>query len=138
MKVVFDTNVYIAEALGGDTATRLVASTDQASWRIYVSRYIVDEMTAVMIDDLGLSRRSAALAAIRALRRATLAEPTPSRHTVPQDAADSPVLRAALQAGADYLVTNDRHLLALHPYEGVQIISMTDYRRLLEEHGLFV
>jgi putative PIN family toxin of toxin-antitoxin system len=138
MKVVFDTNVYVAEALGGDTATRLFASTDRASWRIYVSRYIVDEMIAVMTDDLGLSRRSAALAAIRALRRGTLVEPVASRHTVPQDPADSDVLRTALQAGADYLVTNDQHLLALHPYEGVQIISMADYRRLLEEHGLFV
>lgn len=137
MKVVFDTNVYVAEALSGDTATRLFASTDRASWRIYVSRYIVDEMTSVMTDDLGLSRRSAALAAIRALRRASMVEPVTSRHTVPQDPADSEVLRTALQVGAHYLVTNDRHLIALHPYEGVQIISMADYRRLLEEHGLF-
>jgi predicted nucleic acid-binding protein len=57
---------------------------------------------------------------------------------VPQDPADSAVLRTALQAGAHYLVTNDRHLLALHPYEGIQIISMADYRRVLEEQGLFV
>jgi predicted nucleic acid-binding protein len=57
---------------------------------------------------------------------------------VPRDPADCEVLRTALQVGAHYLVTNDRHLIALHPYEGVQIISMADYRRLLEEHGLFV
>ena len=138
MKVVFDTNVYVAEALGGDNATRLFASTVGASWRIYVSRYIVDEMTAVMADDLGLSRRSAALVAVRALRRGSLIEPVASRHAVQQDPADSEVLRTALQAGADYLVTNDRHLLALHPYEGIQIITMADYRRILEEHGLFV
>jgi putative PIN family toxin of toxin-antitoxin system len=138
MKVVFDTNVYVAESLGGDTATRLFTSTVRASWRIYVSRYIVDEMTAVMTDDLGLSRRSAALAAIRALRRGILIEPAASRHTVPQDPADCEVLRTALQAGADYFVTNDRHLLALHPYHGVHIISMADYRKILEERELFV
>jgi putative PIN family toxin of toxin-antitoxin system len=137
MKVVFDTNVYIAEALGGDNATRLLSSTVRAAWRIYISRYIVDEMTAVMIDDLRLSRRSAALAAIRALRRGVLIEPVASRHVVPLDPADSEVLRTALQSGADYLITNDRHLLALHPHEGVQIISMVDYRNVLEERGLF-
>jgi predicted nucleic acid-binding protein len=113
-------------------------STVRASWRIYVSRYIVDEMTAVMTDDLGLSRRSAALPAIRALRRGILIEPAASRHTVPQDPADSEVLRTALQAGADYLVTNDRHLLALHPYQGVHIISMADYREILEDQNLFL
>jgi uncharacterized protein len=138
MKVVFDTNVYVAEALDGDTARRIIASTDRAAWRIYISRYIVDEMSAVMTDDLGLSRRSAALATIRALRRARLIEPVPTRRTVPQDAADSEVLWTALQAGADYLVTNDRHLLALNPCEGVRIITMAEYRRILEEQGLFI
>jgi len=42
----------------------------------------------------------------------------------------------SLASGADYLVTNDRHLLALHPYEGLQIITMADYQRLLTADGL--
>jgi predicted nucleic acid-binding protein len=77
------------------------------------------------------------LAVVRALRRAQLVEPIPSRHAVPQDPADSETLRTALRAGSDYLVTNDRHLLALHPYEGLQIVTMADYRRILEDEGLF-
>jgi predicted nucleic acid-binding protein len=36
----------------------------------------------------------------------------------------------------DYLVTNDRHLLDLDPYEAVRIVSMTDYRRILVSEGL--
>lgn len=138
MKVVFDTNVYVAEALGGETATRIFASTKQASWRTYISRYIVDELMGVMTEDLGLSRRSATLAVVRALRRSKLVEPVPSRHGVPRDPADSEVLRTALRAGSHYLVTNDRHLLALHPYEGVQIVSMAAFRRVLEDQGIWV
>ena len=138
MKVVFDTNVYIAEALGGETAQHILASTQLASWRIYISQHIVDETVAVMTEDLGLSRRSAMLTAFRALRRARLAEPAPSRHEVAHNAADTKILQTALEAGAQYLVTNDRHLLALHPYEGIQIITMADYRRLLEDQGLLV
>jgi predicted nucleic acid-binding protein len=49
---------------------------------------------------------------------------------------DSPILCAALAAGADYLVSNDRHLLAMNPYEGLKIISMADYRRRLVAEGL--
>lgn len=137
MKVVFDTNVYVAEALGGDTARRLLASTERASWRVHVSQYILDELMSVMTEDLGLSRRSAMLAAVRALRRGRLVEPIPSRHAVPRDPADGDVLRTALRAGSDYLVTNDRHLLALHPYEGVRIVTMAEFRRALEDQGLF-
>ena len=40
-----------------------------------------------------------------------------------------------VSAGADYLVTNDRHLLALNPYEGLRIISMTDYHQVLVAEG---
>jgi predicted nucleic acid-binding protein len=78
----------------------------------------------------------AVLSRQRTLRRARLVEPGASRHVVPQDRDDSPILRAALAAGVDYLITNDRHLLALHPYEGLQIISMAEYRRLLAAEGL--
>ena len=59
-----------------------------------------------------------------------------SRHEVPGDPADSPILRAAIAAGVDYLVSNDRHLLELDPYEGVRIISMTAYFELLTNEGL--
>lgn len=137
MKVVFDTNVYVAEALGGDTASRILASTQHASWRISVSRYILDELKSVLTDELDLPRRSATLTVLRALRRSRLIEPAPTRHAVPGDPADSEILRTALTAGADYLVTNDRHLLALHPYESVQIITIAEFRRMLEERGLF-
>ncbi len=65
-----------------------------------------------------------------------MVEPGASRHEVPSDANDSPILRAALEAGVDYLVTNDRHLLDLHPYEGFRIVSITTYHQLLAAEGL--
>jgi predicted nucleic acid-binding protein len=72
----------------------------------------------------------------RCSRRAIPVEGLPSRHEVPQDPADSPILKAALHAGADYLVTNDRHLLELDPYEGLRILSMSAYYEYLKKEGL--
>ncbi len=137
MKVVFDTNVYIAEAMGGETARSILTSAQRASWRIYISQYIIDELRAVMIDELGLARRSAALAVLRALRRGNFVQLATSRHVVPKDPADSAILQTALQAGADFLVTNDRHLLDLHPYQSLQVMTMARFRSLLESRGLF-
>jgi predicted nucleic acid-binding protein len=131
MKIFFDANVYVAEALLGETAEEILVATEQAGWRIFASAYLLDELERVLAERLGFSRRLAVLSRQRTVRRAKLVEPGASRHEVPQDAKGSPILRAALAAGADYLVTNDRHLLTLHPYEGLQIVSMTDYRRLL-------
>jgi len=137
MKVFFDTNVYVAEALLGEVAERLIESTRKANWRIFVSAHVLDEIERVLEEHFDHSRRFAVLTSRRVRRRATFVEPSPSRHEVPADPDDSPILRAALTAGADYLVSNDSHLLTLSPYEGLRVVSMSDYVSLLEEHGLF-
>ena len=138
MKVFFDTNVYVAEALLGDAAARMLEATSRASWRIFISPYVLDEIERVMVERLDSSRRFALLTRKRARRRAILVEPASSRHRVPDDPGDSPILQAALAAGADFLVTNDTDLLSLSPYEGLRILSMTDYYRLLQDGQLLV
>lgn len=136
MKVFFDTNVYVSEALLGDAAARMLEATARASWRIFISPYVLDEIERVMVARLGSSRRFALLTRKRARRRAILIEPAPSRHRVPEDPDDSPILQAALAAGADFLITNDTDLLSLSPYEGLRILSMSDYYRLLQDSRL--
>jgi predicted nucleic acid-binding protein len=98
-------------------------------------QFVLEELQRVLTEKLGCSRRLAVLSQRRILRRAQRVEPGASRHEVPGDPADTPVLRAALAAGADYLVTNDTHLLALDPYEGLHILSMTDYHQVLVAEG---
>ena len=54
MKVFLDTNVYIAEALlprAGGAAESMLVATTRASWRIFVSVYVLDEVEAVYIAD---------------------------------------------------------------------------------------
>lgn len=136
MKVFFDTNVYVAEALVGGAADVMLSATADASWRIYVSEYVLDEVERVLTEDLDFPRRLARLTRQRCRRRAVHVRELPSRHEVPDDSADSPILRAALEAGVDYLVTNDKQLLKLDPYEGLRIISMSGYYQLLVVEGL--
>lgn len=46
------------------------------------------------------------------------------------DASDNAFLATALEAGADYLVTQDPHLQNLKYYHGTQIISLAQFARL--------
>jgi len=108
MKIFFDTNVYVAEALLGQAAEQMLEATRRSSWRIYYSAVVLDEVERVMRDKLGFSRRFALLTRSRIIRGAMLVEPGASRHTVPEDPADSPILRAALAAGTDYLSPTTR------------------------------
>src|ERR1700722_6931313 len=108
MKIVFDTTVYVAEALLGRAAERMITATTTARWRIYCSTHILDELQTVMLR-LGFARRLATLSQDRVRRRASLVAPAPSRHAVPGDPHDSPILRAALACGAAYFVTQHPH-----------------------------
>lgn len=136
MKIFFDTNVYIEEALLGEAAEEMIAATTAAAWRIYTSDYVLDETERVMAEDLGFSQRLASLTRRRIIRRAIMVEPSTSRHGIAQDESDTPILQAALEAGVDYVVTNDHHLLDLNPYEGLRIVSMTEYHGVLVAEGL--
>lgn len=135
MKVFFDTNVYVAEAILGGAAERMVEATIRARWRILVSDYVVAETRRVLVEKLGFSPRLGDLTQARIRRRARTASAPASRHQVSQDPADTPILAAAIAAGVDMLVTNDAHLLAMNPYQGLRIISMTDYRQVLIDEG---
>jgi putative PIN family toxin of toxin-antitoxin system len=136
MKIFFDTNVYVAEALLGKTAEEIVAATQRSGWRVFASEYLLDELEQVIVESLGFSKRFAYLSRQRVAARGRLAHPPASRHQVPQDPNDSPILRAALKARVDYLVTNDQHLLALDPYEGLRIVSMAEYFQILINEGI--
>jgi len=130
VKVFFDTNVYVAEALLGKAAERMIQATIRARWRIYVNQYVLNELADVLTEDFGCSRRLAILSQRRILRRSMLVEGTTSAK-VPDDPKDNAVLAGAIGGGVDLLVTNDRHLLILNPYRGLRILSMTDYHTLV-------
>lgn len=49
---------------------------------------------------------------------------------VSDDVSDNVFLAAALEAGADYLVTQDPHLQSLKYYHGTQIVPLTQFARL--------
>jgi putative PIN family toxin of toxin-antitoxin system len=135
MKVFFDTNVYIAEALLGRAAARIIKATERAGWRIFASQYVLDEVAHVLVDDLNFSSKLAQLAQRRIARRSVLNDPA-TRVRVPHDPKDSPILQSALDSGTDYLVTNDHHLLDLNPFRGLRIISMDAYHQLLQNQGI--
>jgi len=134
MKVFFDTNVYVAEALLGRGAEKMMRATLKGKWRIHVSQYVLDEVQKVLVEDLNFSRRLASLARRRILRRSSLSKAIDTSE-VPADPKDSPILSGALTCGADYLVNNDKHLLALDPFHGLRVVSMEAYMRVLADAG---
>ena len=78
MKVFFDTNVYVAEALLGGAAEQMLAATLEAGWRVFSSDYVLDETERVLIEKLGFSRRFGYLTRERVRRRINPVRPPAS------------------------------------------------------------
>ena len=63
---------------------------------------------------------------------ATLVMPTPISPTILDDPDDDHVLACALTAGADAIVSGDRHLLDLHTFQSVPIVTPAEATRMIK------
>jgi predicted nucleic acid-binding protein len=66
----------------------------------------------------------------RLLDRACVVEPEPTPRVVPDDPEDDKLVAVALAAGADAIVTGDRHLLDLDPHGPLRILRPAEFVRL--------
>jgi predicted nucleic acid-binding protein len=62
---------------------------------------------------------------------ATWVDPQQQITRIVADPADNRVLEAAVEGGADYIVTGDRHLLDLKQHEGIEIVTPADFLAIL-------
>jgi putative PIN family toxin of toxin-antitoxin system len=100
--------------------------------RLFVSTYILDELSNVLGQHLKRSPRYIVLARHAVLRMAKLvALPQAIPRHVPGDPADDPIVQTALSAKADYLVTGDHELLNLKKVQDVEILTAQQFEQRL-------
>lgn len=68
-------------------------------------------------------------------QQAEVASVTEAVHIIAADPDDDRVLEAALAGNADYIVSGDRHLLALEEFEGIRILRPSEFLVILEARG---
>lgn len=128
MRVVLDTNVIVSGLLWGGPPRRLLDLARRNTIILYTSAVLLDELAEVLAREKfavplaahgltpgGIMRGYAALAR-------TVAAPLIAR-TVPADADDDSVIACALAAKASLIVSGDRDLLVLHPFQEIAILN---------------
>src|ERR1043165_5619631 len=112
---------------------RLIEQARRKRVRIFVSEYILQELTKTLIEDLGRSKRYAWLARRSVLRVARLVDlPAQATQHVPSDPNDDPIIQTALTAKVHYLITADRELLMLKKVHSVEIITAKRFEELID------
>lgn len=119
MKAVLDTNVSFGALMDPTSAPgRALQAWRESRFSLVLSPALLSELRSV------LRWRASAAAFIEELEAgATLVDPPRTLDLPGISPGDNRVLEAAAAAGAAYVVTNDRALLALREFRGVAIVT---------------
>ena len=129
---VLDTNLYVSYLITPSGATARLVDLGLAGegFSIATSRGLMEELRRVVTYPHIISKYTIDPKAVVALltllhRRAYITAGDYVVGTL-DDPGDNMVLACALEAGAQYIVTGDPHLLNLKAYHGVHILSVAD------------
>jgi putative PIN family toxin of toxin-antitoxin system len=135
--VVFDTNALLPLLVGFTHRAKALRKAWQAHrFELFITPQTLDEVKRVLTYSRVQRNYALTRAEIDAIidilsNQARLLPGLYDVTAVDADQSDNVFLAAALEAGADYLVTQDPHLLNLKHYHGTQIISLTQFVGLL-------
>jgi putative PIN family toxin of toxin-antitoxin system len=130
MKVVFDTNIFIsAFVVRGSLGERAFLCAQQKRFELCTSVAILTE-TARKLRDKFNQADDDITGALKLISRASVVYKPSVKVSVLADAPDNRILECALAAGADLIVTGDRHLRKLKKYQDIPIIRLADLLRM--------
>jgi putative PIN family toxin of toxin-antitoxin system len=133
LKVVFDTNIYIsAFVIPGGNAEKAYIHAIDGYFELCTSVAILTELATKFDVKFGWEyhRISELIRSISNI--ATVFKTTPYLKILTDDP-DNRVLECALKAGADFIVTGDKHLLKLKNYERLEIIRLSTFLSILNQ-----
>jgi len=129
MRVVFDTNIFIAALVfpggRGDAALQNILDSEDI---LILSTAIIKEVLSVLAAKFDRNQEELSRVAILLADIAETVKPD-QRLAVLSDEPDNRILECAVEGKADAIVTGDKAMLALRMFEGTQILSMDAYLR---------
>jgi putative PIN family toxin of toxin-antitoxin system len=131
MKVVFDTNVFVsAFMVPGSKGEDAFLLAHRRKVDLYTSVPILTETARVLRTKFHQPEQDIAAALKQIGRTATILRPS-RKVAVLEDVPDNRILECAVTARADLVATGDQHLLKIREFEGIPIVRLADFLRMI-------
>jgi uncharacterized protein len=124
-----DSNVYISALLFGGNPRLVIECAEAGLFELAVSLPIRTEVERVLRSKFRWPPPRVHEAARHLWSLATTVSPSPTVADC-SDPDDNRVLECAMEASALAIVTGDAHLLELHPYRGIAILTPKEFLEL--------
>ncbi len=130
VKVVFDTNVWISIALKKTLSDEFSRAKQELT--VYTSKDILLEISKVLLyPKIAHILKSNQITDKQVLRviavESKIVEPRITLHILGEDPDDNRILKCALEARADVIVTGDSHLLELGGFKRTRILTAREF-----------
>ena len=123
--VVVDTNVIVSALLFGGTPGRLIDLWKEGRIQLFVCKEIIDEIMRVLTyPRFQLSEKEISyLIYDEILPYSEIVDIPSGPVIISRDPSDDKFIRCAESAGADVIVSGDRHLLSLKEHRDIKILT---------------
>ena len=138
IRVVLDTNIIVsATILRRGHSAQVLDLWREEKIELAVSLPILEEMRKVLKRARIIKQQSMAQQDVKALiegfrESGVLTSGRLDLEVVREDPEDDKFIICAVEAGADYIVSGDTHLLKLKEYQGIRIVPPREFLRLME------
>lgn len=130
-RVVLDTNIFVSSIFWEKgNSHKIIGLVLDGRTRVFTSLSILQELEKVLRRDFeepeGVIQRQLALI----VSYAVVVRSSVKVQVVKEDPDDNKILECAMASKADYIVSGDKHLLALGSFRGIKIISARQFMDL--------
>ena len=128
IRVVLDTNLFVSSFFGGNPRN-IIEQWKERHIMICLSRPIIDEYMEVL-KRLGLQNEQELNELLRLFARGyhvLFSAKTPELLLVHEDPDDNKFIECAVALKAEFIISGDRHLIAIQDYMGISIVTPKEF-----------
>jgi putative PIN family toxin of toxin-antitoxin system len=129
-RVVLDTNVFVAAHWNPRSASAAILEAARDGSVTLCESDAVEQETRAVLRAIR-AREEFYFQAVELLLEAERVCPHTRLSVVPEDPNDNKLLECAAAAGANYLITSDKHLLRIGRWDDTLIVTPGEFRRRL-------
>ena len=134
-KAVVDTNILVSAFVFPDGLIReVIDMAFKKQIRLFTSGPLLEEYARVLSRKFGREHETIDKHIKMVTRLLIIVNPDISIDAVRSDPSDNKVLECAVTAGADAVISGDKHLLNMKRYKSIQIITPADLLRQIYGH----
>jgi|SRR3989338_1442654 len=134
LNVTADTNILISATIVCGKEFYFLSLARQRRFNLYLSLAIIEECFKVLLrPKFGFSNEQVLRSIKHILSISTIVIPTRSISIIKDDPSDNRILECAASSNSDYIVSGDHHLLHVKGFDGIRIITTTEFLRILKQ-----